>query len=85
MTALLDPDMFPIQDLRLKLHIDHPVSVWNDSNQKVRNQVGFELIVAPSSIDHIEAGNGVFLKTVEPNKRLVILLILTIVSPPALC
>lgn len=61
MTALIDPNMFPIQDLQEKMHTEDAISVWKSGNKQVKQKIGFWLNVKPSSINHIEAGDGVFL------------------------
>lgn len=68
MTALLDPNMFPILDLSEKINSDKFVSIWQQSplQVKLQEKIGFLLEVKKSKIDHIEAGNGVFLRTKEP-------------------
>ncbi|CAD8111813.1 unnamed protein product [Paramecium primaurelia] len=71
-TALLDPNMFPVQDLSLKLHTSDTMTIWEKSKtQRVTKNLGFKLNLRESTIDHSDAGEGVFLETLPANKRLV--------------
>lgn len=36
MTALIDPNMFPIQDLQEKMHTEDAISVWKSGNKQVK-------------------------------------------------
>ena len=58
--------MFPILDLKEKLHLNKAVSIWERNNRTiVPEEIGFKLEVKTSTIQHPEAGNGVFLRTVN--------------------
>ena len=60
----MDPDKFPIQRLTGDL-IEEYESIWNlekeDLMKKLERQIGHTINLKDSSIDHHEAGQGVFL------------------------
>ncbi|CAG9326858.1 unnamed protein product [Blepharisma stoltei] len=69
-TSLLDPNSFPIADLSNKHLIKDMTSIWtefpNDVNPKLIDGVGFRTYTYKSTINHPEAGLGVFTESEKP-------------------
>ena len=57
-TELVDPDKFPIWDL--KKYTPSFQSLWNQYLPEIRYDLGFQLIVRQSQIEHPESGRGVY-------------------------
>ncbi|CAD8207230.1 unnamed protein product [Paramecium octaurelia] len=71
-TALLDPNIFPIQDLSLKLHTSDSMTIWEKSKtQGVMKNLIFKPNLRESIIDHSNAGEGVFLETIQQIKGML--------------
>ena len=68
-TDLVDPDKFPIWDPKIAKNIFY--STWGTVIGKLRYDLGHQLIVRESLIEHPEGGKGVF--AVLPQSRSVIL------------
>jgi hypothetical protein len=67
MTDVIDPNKFPIFSLVENMVADGDlVSLWRHKKRgeevmrRVRERLGFELVVKPSGLEHHEAGDGVF-------------------------
>ena len=58
-TALVDPDKFPIWDL--KNYKPAYRSLWVHHLAKIRYDLGFQPIVRDSQVEHIAAGRGVYI------------------------
>jgi len=51
------------------------MTIWEKSKtQRVTKNLGFKLNLRESTIDHSDAGEGVFLETLPANKRLLLIL-----------
>jgi hypothetical protein len=58
-TALVDPDKFPIWDL--KQYTPHYRSLWSHFLGHIRYDIGFQAIVRDSQVEHAAGGRGVYL------------------------
>ena len=58
-TALVDPDKFPIWDL--KQYAPTYRSLWGHHLAQLRYDLGFQPIVRESQVEHIDGGRGVYL------------------------
>lgn len=68
-TAIIDPDKFPIFSLIETIDTHELVSIWDYKKSKlmpsIQKNIGFNLEVRPSSLEHHSAGEGVFLKCAD--------------------
>lgn len=67
-TALVDPDKFPIWDLKQYSPVFR--SLWGHFLAQMRYDLGFQLIVRDSQVEHLEAGRGVYLVFSNFNKKI---------------
>jgi hypothetical protein len=58
-TALVDPDKFPIWDL--KKYSSSYQSLWGRHLAELRYDLGFQPIICESQIEHIAGGRGAYL------------------------
>jgi hypothetical protein len=58
-TALVDPDKFPIWDLKKYSSIYQ--SLWGHHLAQLRFDLGFQPIIRESQIEHIAGGRGTYL------------------------
>ena len=65
---IVDPDKFPIWDLKKKPTIFH--SIWNTIMGKIRYDIGHELTIKNSLIEHPEGGRGVFVNLAAHKKQI---------------
>lgn len=68
MKDLVDPDKFPVWDLKKKPTTFF--SIWNSVMGKIRYDIGHELVIRNSLIEHPEGGRGVFVKLAKHKKQL---------------
>jgi len=64
----IDPDKFPIFSLIESIEYDDLISLWDykpEINKKIFKQLGFNLTVKESNLEHHEAGEGVFVNCEE--------------------
>ena len=66
-THLVDPDKFPIWDLKEKTPVF--TSNWSEVMGRIRYDVGWQIIVRDSTVEHPAGGRGVFLITKEGKKN----------------
>jgi hypothetical protein len=67
-TDLVDPDKFPIWDLKQQTPIYK--SLWGSYLGKIRYDIGHQMIVRDSQIEHPASGKGVYLVLPEIKKKL---------------
>lgn len=67
---LVDPDKFPIWDLKKKPNVFY--SIWNTIMGKIRHDLGYELVVRNSLIEHPDGGRGVFVNLAARKKQIEI-------------
>lgn len=67
---LVDPDKFPIWDLKKKPNVFY--SIWNTIMGKIRYDIGHELTVRNSFIEHPAGGRGVFVNLASHKKEIQI-------------
>lgn len=58
-TALVDPDKFPIWDLKQYTPVYR--SLWGHYLAQLRYDLGFQPIVRESQVEHVAGGRGVYL------------------------
>lgn len=64
-TALVDPDKFPIWDLKKYSSVYQ--SLWGMHLAELRHDLGFQTIIRESQVEHIAGGRGTYL--ICPNRN----------------
>lgn len=70
MRDLVDPDKFPVWDLKKRPNVFY--SIWNTIMGQIRYDMGHQLIVKNSLIEHPEGGRGIFVELSGNKKQIEI-------------
>jgi len=73
-TDIIDPNKFPIFSLIERMSDNDYVSLWEYKPEYLENiakEIGFQLEVKQSKVEHHEAGDGVFLKCTNPDQKIL--------------
>lgn len=73
LTAIIDPNKFPIFSLIDQGFLEDIVSLWDyrpEVREKVKQELGFMLSVRKSTLEHFESGSGVLLELSDKGSQL---------------